>query len=301
MIQTFKSENDWLAHRKSHITGTDLAAIMGESPFMTPFSVWVSKTEGLKVEQNNAMRMGTILEPAILDVWESERNTKLTRPGKLNFADNGKILGASLDGYADAIVVDAKNLRKDPGEKIPTHYYLQLLAQMHGTDKELGELACLIGGQEFKTYEVQRDKSLENSVIEFCERWWDEHIVKGVQPQIDGSDSATKWIKEKFAKADNSRVLEPTEEIKLVASRLSSINFQMKELATAKEEHENKIRLFMGDAIEIKDLCTWKNNKDKTEIDWEAVAKEMKATPEVIARFTTTKPGARVLRLKQEK
>jgi len=301
MIQTFKSEDEWLAYRKTHITGTDLAAIMGFSPFMTPFSVWASKTEGLKVEQNNAMRMGTILEPAILDVWESERNTKLTRPGKLNFADTGKILGASLDGYSDAIVVDAKNLRNDPGSEIPTHYFLQLTAQMHGADKESAELACLIAGQEFKYYEVARDKEQEKNLITFCEEWWHEHIVKGVQPPIDGSDSATQWIKQKFAKADNARVVEPTEKIEMIAINLTEVKLQMKACEFDKNKYENSIKLFMGDATEIKDLCTWKNNKDSIETDWEKVALELQPTPQLIAKYTTTKPGARVLRFKKEK
>ena len=41
-------------------------------------------------------------------------------------------------------------------------------------------------------------------------------------------------------------------------------------------------------------LATWKNNKNSSKTDWEAVAREAGATPELVAKHTTVKPGARV-------
>ena len=42
-----------------------------------------------------------------------------------------------------------------------------------------------------------------------------------------------------------------------------------------------------------KPLCTWKNNKDGSKTDWQAVAVDVGATPEKIAEHTKTTPGAR--------
>ena len=59
----------------------------------------------------------------------------------------------------------------------------------------------------------------------------------------------------------------------------------------------------MGDATAIKGVCTWKNNKDSVKTDWEQVASVALASmsaedqKKLIASYTKTKPGARVLRI----
>jgi predicted phage-related endonuclease len=276
---------------------------MGESKFMSAFAVWTSKREGLRIEQTPLMKIGLALEPAILDMWEDEHKQKLVRPGKLNFASSGTILGASLDGYTEmdsdatyGTVVDAKNLRK--ADTLPFHYHLQLAAQMHGANKSHGELACLISGREFKTFHVPRDMELENSILEYCEQWWQKHIAQGEQPPIDGSDSATKWLKEKYARAEKGLVIESTSLIENCVKGVKDCKAQIEGLEIAQKEYENRLKQLIGDAEEVSGVLTWKNNKDTSKTDWEALAKELQATEDLISKFTTTKPGARVLRLK---
>ena len=79
--------------------------------------------------------------------------------------------------------------------------------------------------------------------------------------------------------------------------------------ADARQEAENRIKAFMGDAQAIPGLCTWKNNRGSTEVNHEGGLLELLSTLErqgvkgvrqtaqtILEQFTTTIPGARVLR-----
>jgi hypothetical protein len=55
----------------------------------------------------------------------------------------------------------------------------------------------------------------------------------------------------------------------------------------------------MGDAAELEGpgfLIRWRNARPTLETDWQAVAREVGATPELISKFTTVKTGPRTFR-----
>ena len=56
----------WLSERRKHITGTDVAAILGLSRFKTPLRVWLEKKGEIEPDENEAMRWGKRLERVIL-------------------------------------------------------------------------------------------------------------------------------------------------------------------------------------------------------------------------------------------
>ena len=49
----------WLSERRKHITGTDVAAILGLSRFKTPLRVWLEKKGEIEPDENEAMRWAT--------------------------------------------------------------------------------------------------------------------------------------------------------------------------------------------------------------------------------------------------
>jgi putative phage-type endonuclease len=306
-------KEQWLEKRRSYITGTDLAGIMGLSPFSTPLTVWLEK-KGLSepTPPNNAMRMGLRMENAILGIYAEETGEDLDRAGPYDlmtseYADG--LIAATLDARhstGDRRPVDAKNIRIFDAKKwgdsetgdIPKHYHLQLVSQMMVTDTAKASLAVLFSGSDFRVYTIERDKELDGMVCDFASDWWKKHIINGEQPEIDGSQSACDWIRRKLAKAQKGLVIEPNKEIEESAVALKSIKGRIKELEESETTIENQLKLLIGDAEEVSGILTWKNNKDSVKTDWESVAKAVNAPAEIIEQFTQTKPGARVLRLK---
>lgn len=331
----------WLADRKTCITGTEISAILGLNHFATAINVYCEKTgQSLFVEQP-WMKAGRRFEHAILEEYAESHGVEIefADPYSLIRVPGFDLLGATLDARRkeDGRPVDAKNLRfKDPYEvdaqgmatgfgeegsdQIPSYYALQLHVQMmaldrpkNGLNKEpfitpCADLAVCFTGQDFQTFTVQRNPEIDEMLKGAVSDWWAKHILGGVAPEPDGSESYSEFIKKKFARA-GEHIIEPDE---AMIDMVSALRIRKDELAAAeinKDQIEQEIKTIVGDAQGVRGLLSWKNNKDAVKTDWEAVARELAddlATEVGPSRFnlaaylernTTTKPGARVFRL----
>lgn len=67
------SRTDWLKLRQSGIGGSDIAAIVGVSPYNTAYDIWVSKTGEIKETSSEYAYWGTQLEDIVAKEF-SKRN-----------------------------------------------------------------------------------------------------------------------------------------------------------------------------------------------------------------------------------
>lgn len=316
-IETTKNEAAkaaWLEKRKHYITGTDAGKLIGVSPWGGKFAVWLDKTgRAAPVVETPAMKAGKKFESAILQTYAEEMNCKLEHVDGYNLitCDKYPRLGASLDGWNHdlQIPVDAKNI-KWKNEKwgdawtdqFPEYYKAQLQVQMMVTGATFAHLAVMFSGQDFFIYSMEYDEDMAQKILDASDEFW-PFVERDKMPEADGSDEATEYIKSEFARGDAAAVKEPTEEILEALKGLQKAKLDEKDAQNRKAEFENRIKLFMGDATAIKGVCTWNNNKDSVKTDWEQVASVALASmsaedqKKLIASYTKTKPGARVLRI----
>ena len=316
-IETTKNEADkaaWLEKRKHYITGTDAGKLIGVSPYGGKFAVWLDKTgRASPVVETPAMKAGKKFESAILQMYAEEMNCKLEHVDGYNLitCDKYPRLGASLDGWNHdlQVPVDAKNI-KWKNEKwgdawtdqFPEYYKAQLQVQMMVTGATFAHLAVMFSGQDFFIYSMEYDEDMAQKILDASDEFW-PYVERDKMPEADGSDEATEYIKSEFARGDAATVKDPTEEILEALKGLQKAKLDEKDAQNRKTEFENRIKLFMGDATAIKGVCTWNNNKDSVKTDWEQVANVAIATmsaedqKKLIASYTKTKPGARVLRI----
>lgn len=304
----------WLEKRKHYITGTDAGKLIGVSPYGGKFAVWLDKMgRAAPVVETPAMKAGKKFESAILQTYAEEMNCKLEHVDgyQLITCDKYPRLGASLDGWNHdlQIPVDAKNI-KWKNEKwgdawtdqFPEYYKAQLQVQMMVTGATFAHLAVMFSGQDFFIYSMEYDEDMAQKILDATEEFW-PFVERDKMPEADGSDEATEYIKSEFARGDAAAVKDPTEEILEALKGLQKAKLDEKDAQDRKTEFENRIKLYMGDATAIKGVCTWKNNKDSVKTDWEQVASVALASmsaedqKKLIASYTTTKPGARVLRI----
>ena len=316
-IETTKNEADkaaWLEKRKHYITGTDAGKLIGVSPYGGKFAVWLDKTgRAAPVVETPAMKAGKKFESAILQMYAEEMNCKLEHVDGYNLitCDKYPRLGASLDGWNHdlQIPVDAKNIKwknEKWGEawtdEFPEYYKAQLQVQMMVTGASFAHLAVMFSGQDFYIYSMEYDEDMAQKILDASDEFW-PYVERDKMPEADGSDEATEYIKSEFARGDAATVKEPTEEILEALKGLQKAKLDEKDAQNRKTEFENRIKLFMGDATAIKGVCTWNNNKDSVKTDWEQVASVALASmsaedqKKLIASYTKTKPGARVLRI----
>ena len=304
----------WLEKRKHYVTGTDAGKLIGVSPYGGKFAVWLDKTgRAAPVVETPAMKAGKKFESAILQTYAEEMNCKLEHVDGYNLitCDKYPRLGASLDGWNHdlQIPVDAKNI-KWKNEKwgdawtdqFPEYYKAQLQVQMMVTGATFAHLAVMFSGQDFFIYSMEYDEDMAQKILDASDEFW-PYVERDKMPEADGSDEATEYIKSEFARGDAAAVKDPTEEILEALKGLQKAKLDEKDAQDRKTEFENRIKLYMGDATAIKGVCTWKNNKDSVKTDWEQVASVALASmsaedqKKLIASYTTTKPGARVLRI----
>lgn len=298
----------WLADRRTVITGTEVAAILGLSKWASPMTVWLSKKgmdDGFKDSQ--ATEWGRRLERTILQAYAEKMETML------EFADPYELikhrtapLGATLDAVriADGCPVDAKNIRRrgeewgeDGTDQVPSYYAAQLMAQIVVTGSPCADLAVLFSGQEFASFRVWRDKEAEAMMLDIVTSWWEKHIIGDMPPPVDGSDATSNWVK-KFRQI-TADLIEPTEDTMATADALRA---QKEKVETAKEEQarlENILKHAIGDKAGIAGICTWKQAKPSLKRDYEGAWMELtgKVQPEIwsgiLANHTTETPGSR--------
>lgn len=304
----------WLEKRRNYVTGTDAAKLLGLSPFGGIFDVWLDKTgQAPEFTQNAAMRAGSAFESAILKMYAEDTDAKLEHVDgyTLVTCDRYPRLGASLDGWNHTlgIPVDAKNIRwKNEKwgdawtDEFPDYYKTQLQVQMMVTGAKFAHLAVMFSGQDFCIYTMEYDEELAQKIVEASEAFW-PYVENSEMPEASGSESTSNYIKEHFAEGTPEKEKEPDEELAKNVEAYVKASEEEKSAKARKDEAGNRIRVFMGEATVVPGFCTWKNNKGKTETDWQGVAETlMENMPvlereELVKKFTETKPGNRTLRI----
>ncbi len=280
----------WLEHRKTRITGTDAAKILGLSPFGGPLDVWLEK-KGQAPEKvvTNAMESGRRFERAILEWYSDIVGQPITFADSYRLIESAShpLIGATLDAIRedDGRPVDAKNNRRksddwgEPGtDEIPVYYACQGVFQMHVTDNARCDFVPVFSGQDIRVYTLERDADTEANVIGTCEQWWEKYIVGDLMPPVDGTEGYTNWLKEKFLGLSDMTVA-ATPELSTLAETLHDTKRQLKELEAAKDYIENTFREVIGDKYRLSGAvagrqwwATWSLSKDKPKVELDALA-----------------------------
>lgn len=316
-IPTTKDESGkaaWLEKRLHYITGTDAGKLIGVSPWGGKFAVWCDKTgRSEPVAETPAMKAGKAFEASILRMYAEETDSKVEHMDgyDLRTCEQFPRLGASLDGWNHSlgIPVDAKNIRwKDEKwgdawtSDFPDYYKAQLQVQMMVTGAKFAHLAVMFSGQDFFVYTMEYDEAMAGLILAESEAFW-PYVKLDQMPEADGSEQADAFIKKEFSVGDENKEIAASEELEKLVKELSDARKAKKAAEENEKEIANRIKVLMGNASVVTNLCTWKNDKDSVSVDWAGVAKEAMAgmteeiRKELTDRYTTIKPGKRPLKI----
>lgn len=287
------------------IGGSDVAAIVGLSPYKAPADVYARVINGTTSSAGTRARLGNLAEPHILaDYCERhsfpfekfERNVELRRPdktymrGELDALFRGNhAVECKLVGFRQA-----DRWGQDGSDHIPDEYLCQVAWYTMLADVPFMVIAAWFdGGGDYREFRYDRNTDLEGSLVERVEQFWTDHIEKRVPPPLTGADADS--IRAIFP-ANNGKVREATpEEAELVAEFASA-----KEILKSAEEREKELKGKLQAAIGDMDglYCqagkvTWKQVRTSPKTDWERVAKACNAPAKLIDNHTTTPAGFR--------
>ena len=168
---------DFHARRLTGLGGSDAPAALGISPWRTPYDLYLEKTgQGSAVIETEPMLWGTLLEPVIVGEY-------LRRTGRSFLAQEEMLrhpsypwMIAHLDGAVyDPLkprILEVKTARDgrgwgEPGsDEIPLHYLVQMHHYLVVSGAVVADLAVLIGGSDFRVYEIRADAAIAGQLVE---------------------------------------------------------------------------------------------------------------------------------------
>ena len=186
------TREQWLQDRKGAIGASDVAAILGISPFSNAWEVWAEKTNRLTDwKGNNATRAGQAFERAILDEAERElgkleRDVRLVHP-ELPVASTldarveygGNPVEAKTTGLTGRVYGDWGDALTD---QVPDYSLVQVHTQLLVTGAELAYLFALIAGRGVVKYQIERSDAVCDKLATILTNWWDRHVVRDIEP-----------------------------------------------------------------------------------------------------------------------
>lgn len=202
--------------RRHYVGASDIPGLLGQCPFTTPHSIWLSKVhpEQVQREESLALSLGNRLEPVVLDLAQEKLEAPSLRRD-VPVALPGTPLMANLDGlctryvhrkrrYRQLAPVEAKTcgFAGEPLEKwgragtdrVPLRVALQLMTQLHILHKRSrkhrpvrGFVALLSGhdARGFSLYCLNYDRQLGELIEKVACHFWHYYVQKQVEPDPD--------------------------------------------------------------------------------------------------------------------
>lgn len=289
----------WLEERRKGIGGSDVAAIMGLSPWKTAYQVYREKRKEVEDWGGNSLTdWGKRMEPAIRQWYSDETGRDVRLPDKIMYHPQHPFMLASLDGFTDdGRVVEIKTARsgKDWGEpgtnQIPDYYAVQVHHYMTITGFQVADIPVSIAGGSPSLYIVEADKEISEMIIEACAKFW-ERVQSGNPPDpVTYADAVARFGK---IKSDGS-IIATTELIEAIAG-LKQIRAQIKELEEHEEAWKARIIIALGEQADTlidsagQTLVTYKLANGRKLFDSKSLEKEM---PEVYQKYLKQSEPAR--------
>ena len=206
-IITYKDNDTWLETRKLGVGGSDVASILGENKYNCAVDVYESKVNGKKFEGNRFTHWGHMLEEVVAKEFDNKHNdlkvfeyNKTFKRGR-SLANVDRILFNPLTSEYGILEIKTANFfgGKEWDElTVPQSYYCQVQHYLAVTGLKFAYIACLIGGNDYREFKIERIDSECEYILQYCDEWWNKYVETKNPPPADGSDAYTKYQQEKL-------------------------------------------------------------------------------------------------------
>lgn len=252
--------------RKDFVGGSDIAAIMGLSRWKSSLQLWAEKTGEVEpddISEVEAVQLGTELEDFVAKKFQKETGLKVrrtpthyTHPYHPYMKCQVDRIIEGTDELLECKTASAWKYKEWEDDEIPAEYIYQVMWQLGITGRRIGHIAVLIGGQKFRTRQIEFDQEMFDAMVGAAENFWE--MVKAKNPPMAvGIDNP--FVIELHPQHDDQiqQVDELNDTVGLLMQTKNSINDLMK----TKDDLEAKIKQVIGGSLGIKTeeyTVTWK-------------------------------------------
>ena len=306
LVSTKSIDHDeWLRWRRTGVSGSDAAAIIGLDRYRSAFDVYADKL-GLKKEQpdNEAMRQGRDLEDYVASRFCEETGKKVRRRNAILQHPGHTFMTANIDRWVvgenagvECKTTSVLNRAKFSQGEFPPSYYVQCMHYMAVTGAERWYLAVLVLNKAFHVFTIERDEAEIEALITAEKYFWENHVLKQIPPAPDGSESTSEIIKQLFPETRER------EEVALFGyedkiEQYLQLDSQVKKLEKQRDALKQELQLALSDA-EIGRaqgyVVEWKNQVRQT-LDTQKLKKEQ---AEIYQKYLKPAQTVRMFKIKE--
>lgn len=247
-------KGEWLKYRKQGIGGSDAGAICGMNPYRTAMQVYYDKiSDEIEEFDNEAMRQGREFEDYVARRFMEATGKKVRRANYMFQDEQYPFMLADVDRMivGENAGLECKTASpymadKWQNDKIPLSYQLQCYHYMAVTNADFWYIAVLIYGREFKYYKIERDEQVIEYLRTIEQNFWENHVLKRVLPEPDGSKLSDTVIAE-YYKDTLSEVI-PLNGFDDKLKRRQDLSEIIARMDTEKKQIEQELKIYLGKA-----------------------------------------------------
>ena len=271
MIETINPENEqvWLEARLKDVTSTEVSALFGISPYMTPFELWHRKKDAVvvRLDPNERMFWGTKLQDAIATAVAEEQGWKIRRMTEY-MRDTEVRMGASFDfDIGDSFHTDQRGLLEiknvdglvflnewtndEKGLQAPLHIEIQVQQELACSGRGYCYLCALVGGNRLEKVKRTRDEAVIQAIKNKVADFW-ASIEANTPPPPDFQADA-EFIGKLFGYAEPGKVLNVVENAEILnkAVEYRALGETVKSADARREAIKAELLTMVGDAEKI--------------------------------------------------
>ncbi|WP_228994766.1 YqaJ viral recombinase family protein [Streptomyces sp. DH8] len=304
------SHDEWLAVRREGIGGSDVAGILGlGGKYTGPRHVFEEKHGRPTFTDSEPAEIGREIEGFIAHLFSKRSGVATAEaPGTLVHVDR-PWMRVNVDRYTferpgpASGCLECKNRSEYQADQwedgaVPDAPAIQCHWGMAVGGWDHGYVAALVGGNKLRWLRLERDEEMVEYLVDYCGKWFERHVVEGIEPPADGLEATTNLLAKLWSvKAETIAEIDVAKAKELRAKRAD-----LKAKKESYEEHirlvENEMRLLTGEneiaKADGKPAWSWKANGAF------AAKQFTEAEPELAAQYTHMAPALDVERLKAE-
>jgi len=288
--------------RSRGIGGSDIAALLGISPWKSSLGVYLDKIGESVQEDKPHLKKGREAQKAVLRCYEDYAETLIEKEDIEIIHPEYSFLIGNVDAVTNRgkTFVEAKTTSrgiKDWDFQIPPYYRTQVAfyAALGNPDYVDMPVAYWFKYSEdrpevehFASLTYWRDEPFEKMVIDCAVDFWESHVLKRVPPE----PRTLEDIRKRYAVSVDTKIL-ATDEIKKNIQQLAELKKRREEIERQEDELRLNIQMFIGENSLVVDeegrpLASFRS-QNKSSVDSTRLKKEHPALMEQYQKNSTVR------------
>lgn len=196
IVPLIQGSPEWLAHRQHYRNASETPAVLGESPWLTPYQLWQVRTGKAVQEVTPAMAHGTQWEPFARQAYEDLTGLIMQPLVLVDGSYSASLDGMTLDRHRVLEIkcpyqgTRSKLWQQVSQGELPEHYRWQVQHQLMVSGSEVADLFIFAEGR-YQLLHVPADARSWDRIHE----GWDafmQHVVSDTPPDLTDRDKVLR-------------------------------------------------------------------------------------------------------------